>query len=176
MACEQCRASYLHMFSIDNAITRALPNTLSSRRENNRWKKIFLTTGDDHGIWLCHIRSFLQYPQSVHRGRKSCDVCSEYGIDSAVACRWRCLVLYPLLNDTAMDFWNPETVPRVQRDWYCGTIEMILLYLQGTKPTVVRPLPAIKRMVKHANLYVHPLLYVNCRSRTQLVCAGVPCV
>ena len=84
-------------------------------------------------------------------------VCSEYGIDSAVACRWRCLVLYPLLNDTAMDFWNHEAVPRVQRDWYHGTIEMILLYLQGTKPTVVRPLPAIERMCRHANMYVHPL-------------------
>ena len=161
MACEQCRA-FLHMFSTDNAITRALPNTLSSRRENNHWKKIFLTTGDDHGIWLCHIRSFLQYPQSVHIGRKSCDVCSECGIDSAIACRWRRLVLYPLFHDTAMDFWeNPQTVPRVQREWYFGTIEMILLYLQGTKPTVVRPIPAIKPMVKHANLYVHPLVYVN---------------
>ena len=147
------------MFSIDNAITRALPNTLSSRRENNRWKKIFLTTGDDHGIWLCHIRSFLQYPQSVHmRKLPYSGVCSEYGIDSAVACRWRCLVLFPLLNDTAMDFWkNDIDVPRVQRDWYYGTIEMILLYLQGTKPTVVRPLAAIERMGRHTNMYVHPL-------------------
>ena len=68
-------------------------------------------------------------------------------------------MLSPLLNDTAMYFWNNNIDATLvqSRDWYYGTIEMILLYLQGTKPTVVRPLPAIERMRRHANMYVHPL-------------------
>ena len=161
MSCDHCFA-FLHMFVIDNAITRALPKTVSSGKESMRWKQIFLTTGDYHGLWLCHIRSFLEYP---HSGQNVLPlfsgVCSDYGIDSAEACRWRRLVLIPLLDGTAMDFWSQGFEgfePRVQRDWYHGTMELILLYLQGTRPTVIRPLPAFQQLRRHANIYVHPLL------------------
>ena len=51
MSCDHCFA-FLHMFVIDNAITRALPKTVSSGKESIRWKQIFLTTGEHPFVFI----------------------------------------------------------------------------------------------------------------------------
>ena len=72
---------------------------------------------------------------------------------SADACRWRSLVVMPVLAGTAMDFWHND---RSTREWYHATVELIVLFLQGGHlPLIIRPLPALKRLQDQGFLCFH---------------------
>ena len=67
-------------------------------------------------------------------------VCADYGLNSARACYLRCTIIRPILESNGVDFFDGNF--RITRESYFATIEIILLYLQGSPVGVVRPLPS----------------------------------
>ena len=161
MYCELCYA-FFGMFPyeqvrLEESRANARVGTTSSGGNVMEWSRVFVPLGDLHDLWLVFILPFL----ATYAGRPclgvSSSVCSQ-GRDplwkhSADACRWRSLVVMPVLAGTAMDFWHND---RSTREWYHATVELIVLFLQGGHlPLIIRPLPALKRLQDHGFLCFH---------------------
>ena len=147
--CRYCN-SYLHMFAPESHHMHVLPLLLARGTVIQEWAIILLSSGRFHFIWQMHILPFCaHYSRRSYRAYGSC---RNIGTDAALACRWRTLVLMPLLEGTSLIFWG------FTRGMYHETIELILMFLQGALPTVIRPHPSCARLQRHGYLWLHPRL------------------
>ena len=168
MQCEYCVAffgmyPYEH-WRYEQHIAKVAVKQLARGVHPMGFGQILLAGGEWHVIWEWIERFLEQHdeycPASWSTRNSGHDRCYDLGRSSAAACRWRTLIIMPLLKDTAMDFWNVRTEQqqRVPRDGYHLTVEFILLFLTGIRPYVIRPLPSLERLQCHNFLKVHPHL------------------
>ena len=118
---------------------------LTSDRSRGGWMKLLsrdLANSLAPLAKLIHSYLFCQ----MYLWRHSC--CGDYGDESAVAHHLRVFKITPLLKRNGIDVFS-ENLPRIARDLYHGVIEIILLYLQGWKRGVIRPLPALSFLRSH---------------------------
>ena len=76
-------------------------------------------------------------------------VCADYGLNSARACYLRCTIIRPVLQSNGVDFFDGKF--RITRESYFATIEIILLYLEGSPVGVVRPLPSLPLLRRYGH-------------------------
>ena len=98
-------------------------------------------------VFLGGLRAYLHSHPSNTNGDDM--VSAGYGLSSARACYLRCTIIRPVLQSNGVDFFDGNF--RITRESYHATIEIILLYLEGSPVGVVRPLPSLPLLRRYGH-------------------------
>ena len=142
--CPQCNA-YLPYDSLARHEMKIFHKVLTSERKLSGWMDLFHETTSP-GFLSC-LRTYLYCPGLVESyqwsvSSTSCDYicCADYGRNSAHACYMRCHLIYIATSGFLKESFSG---PDWDEEIYYGIVEMILVFLQGELPGVIRPVQSL---------------------------------
>lgn len=141
--CDYCFA-YFPLVAFAQHEMKVFHKLLTSVRTRSGWMHLFDEA--TNFVFLIGIQDYL-YGHSINT--KGTDiVCADYGLNSARAHYLRCTIMDPVLRSNGVDFFDGDC--GVSRESYFATIEIILLFLQGSSAGFVRPLPSLSTLRRYS--------------------------
>ncbi len=151
--CAEC-FSYCGGRSLVEHDAAVFDRLLTSGRVLNGWMDLLSGARDMNIPFRKCLQSYLSSEASSCRDQ-ACPcvpgLCHEHGRASVVSCTLRTLIIAPVLNSNGIDFFS-DNMTRVTRESYFETIELILLFLRGRQPGVIRPLHSLASLRRHGFL------------------------
>jgi len=145
--CGDCFA-YFPLASLAQHEMMVFHKLLTSARTGRGWMHLFDEA--TNFVFLGGLRAYLHSNPTNTNGHDM--VCADYGLNSARACHLRCTIIHPVLQSNGVDFFDGNF--RITRESYHATIEIILLYLQGSSVGVVRPLPSLSLLRRYGHCWL----------------------
>ncbi len=142
--CGDCFA-YFPLASLAQHEMMVFHKLLTSARTGRGWMHLFDEA--TNFVFLGGLRAYLRSHPTNTNGDDM--VCADYGLNSARACHLRRSIIDPVLRSNGVDFFDGNF--RITRESYHATIEIILLYLQGSSVGVVRPLPSLSLLRRYGH-------------------------
>ena len=145
--CGECFA-YFPLVSWAQHEIKVFHKLLTSVRTGRGWMDLFGEA--TNSVFLIGLQAYLHSHPTNTKGNDI--VCPDYGLNSARACHLRCTIIHPVLRSNGVDFFDRNFI--ITRESYHATIEIILLYLQGSSVGVVRPLPSLSLLRRYGHCWL----------------------